>query len=411
MSGIGGLRGTGNWGTDERPKSFREGINFFNPNGTAALFGLTSKIGTKVVTDPEHSWWAEGQKLVRLLVNGALGTTDTVITVDSVDPTATTMGVNYGTATHLKEGDLLLVEPTADSATFNHELLEVVSVQSDTQFTVKRGAGGTTAAAIADNAFLTLLSSAYAEGTSAPRAVTRNPVKFFNYTQIFKDSYELTQTADKTEARTGPAWSNDKKRKAYDHARSIEMALFWGRKAEVTGDNGKPKRFTGGLREFIPSTNTTIFTPPVTVSTFLDALTPCFDFDTEAGNTRIGFAGNQAITELNKVLQSATNVRVNYDRKITLYGLDLVEFVLPRGRVLMYSHPLLSLHGLYKKSMFVLDFSNIKYMHLRGRDMNNFDDVQNKDEDVRRGFWLTECGLIVDLGGLTQAYLGNISAT
>jgi len=35
MSGIAGLRGTGDWGTDERPKSFREGILRFNPNGTA----------------------------------------------------------------------------------------------------------------------------------------------------------------------------------------------------------------------------------------------------------------------------------------------------------------------------------------------------------------------------------------
>ena len=47
MSGIAGLRGTGNWGTDERPKSFRESILFFSPNGTAAIFGLTAKAGKK----------------------------------------------------------------------------------------------------------------------------------------------------------------------------------------------------------------------------------------------------------------------------------------------------------------------------------------------------------------------------
>ena len=38
MFGIAGLRGTGDWGLDERPKSFREGILRFNPNGTAPIF-------------------------------------------------------------------------------------------------------------------------------------------------------------------------------------------------------------------------------------------------------------------------------------------------------------------------------------------------------------------------------------
>src|SRR5262245_5524920 len=130
MSGIAGLRGTGDWGTDERPKNFREGILRFNPNGTAPIFALTSKAGERSVDDPEYSWWCEGNVLIRLQVNGALGTSDTVVTVDSQDPTITTMGANLGTATNLKPGDILLVEPLADSATFTNELIEVDSVIS-----------------------------------------------------------------------------------------------------------------------------------------------------------------------------------------------------------------------------------------------------------------------------------------
>ena len=47
MSGVAGLRGSGDWGTDERPKNFREGILRFNPRGTAPIFALTSKAGSK----------------------------------------------------------------------------------------------------------------------------------------------------------------------------------------------------------------------------------------------------------------------------------------------------------------------------------------------------------------------------
>src|SRR6478672_4460864 len=156
---VAGLRGTGDFGTDERPKNFRQGILRYNPNGTAPIFALTSKAKKRTTNDPEFAWWAEGNLLVRLHVNGALGSGDTVVTVDSADPTSTTMTANWGTASNLKNGDIILVEPSADNATFNHELLEVDSVVSDTQFVVRRGAGGTTAASIANGANLTLIGS------------------------------------------------------------------------------------------------------------------------------------------------------------------------------------------------------------------------------------------------------------
>ena len=410
MSGVAGLRGTGDWGTDERPKNFREGILRFNPRGTAPIFALTSKAGERTVDDPEYNWWCEGNVLIRLQVNGALGSTDTLVTVDSADPTITTLGANLGTATNLKPGDILLVEPTSDNATFNHELIEVDNVLSDTQFNARRGAGGTTAASIADNVWLTVIGSAYAEGTGVPRAVSRNPIKNNNYIQIFKDTYELTGTADETMTRTNNGYQEDKKRKSFKHSSDIEWSIMFGRKAETTGDNGKPKRFTGGLREFIPSANVTVFASAVTPSSFLDALAPVFDFDTGAGDERIGFAGNQALIELSKIF--ASEVVFNVTGTVTNYGMDFTKFRLPNGTLMMKSHPLLSRHGLYKKSMFVLDFDAIKYTKQKGRPNGTpKDDVQAKDEDVRRGYIQSDAGLCVDYGGLTCAYLGNISST
>lgn len=411
MSGIQGLRGTGDWGTDERPKDFREGILRFNPNGTAPIFALSSKAGKRTVTDPEFSWWAEGNVLIRLQVNGALAAGDTLVTVDSVDPTATTLGANLGTATNLKPGDILLVEPATDSVTFNHELIEVDTVVSDTQFSVRRGAGGTTAATIANDIWLTVIGSAYAEGTGVPRAVTRNPIKYNNYIQIFKDTYELTGTADHTKTRTNNNYSEDKKRKMFKHSEDVELSILFGRKAETVGDNGKPKRFMGGLREFIPVANQTVFSAPVTPTLLLDALAPAFNFTTSgSGNERVLFAGNQALIELSKAF--ANEVVFNVNNTVKVYGMDFQEFVLPNGRVLMKSHPLLSIHGLYRKSAFVVDFASFKWVTLSGRPNGDAkDDVQAKDEDVRRGFWQTDGSIEIANGGLSMAYLGNISAT
>lgn len=407
MSGIAGLRGTGNWGTDERPKDFREGILWINPNGDSPIFALTGKAGKVIKKDPEFSWWSEAQNNVRLQVNGALASTDTVVTVDSPDPTGTTMGTAWGTATHLKAGDMLLVEPATDAATFDHEVVLVTAVLSDTQFQISRGFGGTTPAAIGNDLWLLLIGSAYAEGTAAPQAVTRNPTKFYNYMQIFKDSYELTGTADKTASRTGDPWSNDKKRKMFDHARGIEWSILFGRKSETTGANGKPLRTMGGIREFIPSSRVTVGV--ANVNAMMDALAPMFDFKMSGtDDTRIAFAGNTALLQIAKMIQNATNASIDIKENFRAWGMKFQEWTTPLGTVLVKSHPLLSAHPLYKSSMFVLDFNAIKYAHLSGRDTKSHDDVQAKDEDVRRGYVQTECSLEVHGGGLTLGYIGAI---
>jgi len=416
MAAIAGLRGTGDWGTGERPLDYRESILFFNSAGESPIFALSGRGGKRVVKDPEFHWWNEGNVLVRLRVSVTAAAADTLITVDSLDPDATTLGANWGTAGHLKPGDILMVEPATsatESSTFNPEMLEVDQVISDTQFAAKRGAGGSTPGSITATTFITLIGSSYAEGTGAPRAVTRNPIKFFNYTQIFKNTYELTGTADKTKARTGDPWSNDKKRKSFDHSRDIELSILFGRRFETVGDNGKPKRTFGGLRTFIPVSNTTIFTQFATsnagADALVDAIAPVFDFNTGAGDTRMMFVGNQAAITLGKIFNKVPNVVINNTERVKVYGVHFTELILPQGRVLVKTHPLMSRHGIYRNSAFVVDFDAFKWAPLEGRDTKVKDDVQTEDEDVRRGFLMTEGGIQVDYGGLTMAYLGNIN--
>lgn len=416
MSGVAGLRGSGNWGTDERPKNFREMIQFMSPNGNTPIFGLTSKAGKKVVDDPEFNFWVETQALVRLQVNGALTSAATTVVIDSADPSDTDLSKNYGTATHLKPGDILMVEPSSDNTTYAPEFVRVEAVDSNTSFRVTRGVGGSTAASISNDAYLMLVGSAYAEGTGAPRAVSRNPTKFNNYTQIFKDAYEISGTADQTTARTGSAWSNDKKRKMFDHARAIEMAMIFGQKSETTSstDNGKPIRYMGGLLQLIPTIRKTVLTGAVAFDgtsgrDLLTAVYKVFDFESPAGDTRIAFVGNAALNALNVKAAAVTNVRFNMDSTIKVYGTDFREFIMPQGRLLIRSHPLLNIQGgIYANSMFILDFDSIKYVAMKGRDTKSYDDVQNKDEDVRRGYVQTECSLMLDRGGLTCGYVGNI---
>lgn len=396
MPAVAGLRGTGDWATDERPKNFRETILFRQPNGMAPLTALLSKMGDESVDDPEFNWWEEQQTAIRV--------TETTGLAASAASTALTC--SGGGVLALVPGDMLLVEK-ADQATYDNEIVKVVSVLNDNSAQLQRGFAGTTVAAIAASTALTRIGNAYAEGSGPPNASTRNPTKLTNYCQIFKTSYELTKTAEATRTRTGDPVANDKKRKIFDHSVAMEFAFMFGVKNEGTGSNGKPERTTGGVRQFI-TTNRTVFSTTPTVTTFLSAVYPVFDYSSGAGDERIVLCGNGFLNALNLMVANSTNARINFGETIKVYGMNLQKYVLPQGVLYFKTHPLLNTHARYNYSAFVLDPSAMRYRYLKGRDTRFEDNIQNNGEDMRKGQWITEAGLEFR-HERTMAYLGNFT--
>lgn len=411
---IAGLRGTGDWGTDERPKNFREMILWLNPNGSAPLFALSSKASKETTNDPEFNWWSEPNDQIRLRVNGLLDNspaTQTVVVLGT-EPSTADLGLNWGSALSLKPGDLLLVEPATETLAFTHEILMVTGVASATQFTVTRAFAGTSIANIPDTSFLLRIGSAYSEGSSAPQATSRNPVKYNNLTQIFKDTYSITRTASKTHVRTGDPIKNDKKRKSFDHAAAIEYAMIFGKKSETVGANGKPLRTMDGIRRFVSSRTTTVWTGAQNLNALMDAVSPVFDYDSDAGDTRIAFCGNGALNRINKAIASASGqaaLNLNFSMPTKVYGMNFQELMFPQGRILLKTHPLFNKNSLFTNSMLIMDFSAVKWRPLVDSDTKFEDDIQTKREDLREGMWMTEAGIEVWHGGLTCGWIGGFN--
>jgi hypothetical protein len=166
-----------------------------------------------------------------------------------------------------------------------------------------------------------------------------------------------------------------------------------------------------GLRAQIPSANTYVYSSGTTWFDLLDRVYPVFDFDTPAGAERIAMVGNGALNALNKIIAADTTSDIQWGGVVKVYGMDLRELILPQGRLLLRSHPLLNRHGKYTNSMWILDFASINYVTLKGRDTKIKDNVQNADEDTKRGFIQTECSIELARGGLTCAYIGNVNYT
>jgi hypothetical protein len=395
---VAGLRGTGDWGTDERPKNFREMILWRAPNGQAPLTALMSKMATESVNDPEFSWWEEELNALRFTVNFTTGysTTDTSVVVTS----------NVTTAQDAVAGDVFLVEKALTTA-YDNEVVIVSSITDSSTIVLVRASCGTTAAPLLHGATLTKIGNVFAEGTGAPSASSRNPTKLYNYVQIFKTVYDLTNTAKGTKARTGDPMKNDKKRKMFDHSVAMEMAFLFGKRWEGTGANGKPMRTTGGLLYMMSqyaSSMITAFTTTPTETSFTDAVYKVFDYDSGGGDERIVFAGNGALNSLNRLAASQSRTRVNFDGIVDVYGMKLQRWVLPQGTLLIKSHPLFNTHSRFKNDMVLIDPSAMKYRPMR--DTTFKDNIQSPDADETKGQWLSEVG--VEIQHLkTMAWLSN----
>ena len=84
MAAIQGLRGTGQFTSDFRPKNYREMFTLLEPNGSAPLNALLSMTSSEGTDDPEYKNFRDELPDRKLSVNGAVASASTTaITVDA----------------------------------------------------------------------------------------------------------------------------------------------------------------------------------------------------------------------------------------------------------------------------------------------------------------------------------------
>ena len=91
------------------------------------------------------------------------------------------------------------------------------------------------------------------EGGPIPDAIAYDPLKFNNYTQIFRTPLEITRTARKTKLRTEDAYKEAKRESLELHSIEMEKAYLFGVRSESIGPNGQPERTTAGSDPYYSS--------------------------------------------------------------------------------------------------------------------------------------------------------------
>jgi hypothetical protein len=348
--------GMANATTDYVAKSFASMITRLMPNGQAPLFGMTSMLQEETAVQVEHGFFTKTMLFPSMNLDAAVaGAGDNTFTVAST--------------TNLLPGMLMRAESTG-------EIVIINQILSTTQVLVGRGIG-TSAGAIADNVNFYQVGNAFEESSIRPNALQINPVRITNLTQIFRNTWALSGSAQATQVIAGESLVAENRMDcAAFHAADIEKALFFGAKSQGTR-NGQPFRTMDGLLSIVgnianypPSyAAANVYTAAATTNyTQLEAmLDPVFNqvTDPKAGNQRVLFVGSEARKVLNNV--GRLNGTYNISDGQNSYGLQFSSFKIARGQFNMVEHPLFNSNADWARQAVAVDLSTFRLAYLGGR--------------------------------------------
>lgn len=384
-----GLRDTSGFTvTGQRPKNWREGTMLLYPNGMTPLTGLTSLMREESSDDPEFNWFEKIMADQRV----ALDTT--------INASETTMSCASG-ATQLKIGHLIYSEHSG-------EIMRVTSPAPtvDTAFEVVRGYSGTTAALITvgtHNPNLLVIGSAYEEGSSKPAGVAYDPTQQYNYTQIWRNTLEMTETARRTRLRTGDQVREAKREALQYHNIEMERAFFFGERWSGTL-NSKPVKTTEGFFGFMARrASARVVTAASNQVTFAWLEAQMKEIFNYGSTEKIAFLGNQAALVIQQAVRLATSVQYVLQQGQKEFGMNVSRLISPFGELVLKTHPLFNRitsdpsgsPSFYSVDSWVavMDMENIRYRYLTSRDTKFEGDQEVPGDDQMVGGYLTEAGI------------------
>jgi len=274
------------------------------------------------------------------------------------------------------------------------EIMRVSSVSSNT-LTVTRGEGGTTGAVLVHGDQLVIQSPSYAENSLSGDIRFDLTAFTYNYTQIVREPYGESRTSE------GTKYYNNAQ--SYDGSKALSLVSMmrkWNGTLWTGGrsiDTTNKFRTTGGVLGFIDGGNVMDVNQNLTRADF-EYFTRKMAF--AYNSTRktlftgsrlrekiVGWAGEKNITNNSGVL---SQFGLSVQSMMTSYGiLDIVYE--PYFDKMTTGNTPLNTYGV------VLDLPLLSIKYLSTGILRANDDIQENDRDGRKGEWLMEAGLCLNV--------------
>jgi hypothetical protein len=385
-----GTFNTTNLTQDLAAKSFAGMITRLMPNGSAPLFGMTSMLTSETAVATEHGFFTKTMLFPQFVLSANIAAGDTTLPVVST--------------ANLLPGMILQIDSTKENIIIN-------AVISAVQISVTRAVGSVSAQAALSAVAAYQVGNAYEESSLRPNSLIINPVRVTNLTQIFRNTWAISDTIRATMMIAGDTNVQESRQDcASFHAADIEKALFFGQKSQGTR-NGQPFRTMDGLINIVgnlsyypslyvtPNVNTAGSTTNYTqLEGFLD---PVFNqaTDPKVANERVMFVGGAAKRVLNNI--GRLNGTYFIADGQTSWGLQFSSFKTSRGSFRVIEHPLFNSNTSWAKMAVVVDLTTFRTAYLGDRKTQSKEfnqeqgDVSDNGIDAVGGTLTTEMTCVV----------------
>lgn len=347
-----------------------ETIAFLEPSANP-LVVLTKKLNTQVCHQPKFEWMDNNTDVRWTATSGA------------VTNVATTVPVTAGTGQYFAVDDL-----AKDVAT--GEVFRVTAVATD-NLTVVRGVGnGGSGIAMGSGDKILIVGNSSMQGSGAPAEKVVGVTPAYNYTQIFKTAFSITNTLDATTLYGMKELARLRKMAGIKHAKDLEYSFLFGTKNMDTS-GAQPVSTTEGIMTTLASNPNNASIPKTDADGVAQGklMTFCEKIFTYGGDTRTCLCSPDVLSWFATLANNKVQL-IQSDNDKTL-GLNVTRYATPHGILNLVLHPLL-VQG-YSGKLVALSTEDLYYRPLQGRDTKLSTNVQAPDEDGERDMYLTEAGV------------------
>lgn len=337
---------------DLAKKSFSAMITRIMPNGSAPLVGLSALLKEETAYQIEHGFYSKTMLFPSVQLSAQALVGDTTLNVVST--------------VNILAGMLLRSDTT-------NENILVTAVISPTQIAVQRAIGSVVPATIVISTNLWMVGNAYEESSLRPASLIIIPQRVTNNTQIFRNTWAVSETTRATMLIAGDTAVAESRRDcAAFHAVDIEKMFFFGQRFFGTRNNQPFHTSDGVISSVTQNVPGNISTLAATTNyTQLEAaLDPVFNQVTDPTSVgeRLMFVGGFARRVLHQIFR--LNGTYFIEDGQTSWGLQFDSFKIPRGRFNLVEHPLFNAYGQatsWAKMAVVLDLTTFNSAYMTGR--------------------------------------------
>lgn len=314
----------------ERVDSFANRIYKFGYAGTAPMLALSSGMARTQLKAKIVHWFEEEEYSGHVDITNNAGT-------------GTTLVLKSGT---VLPKSILFIESTGERM--------LVTATAGTSLTVQRGFAGTSITAI--NGSTTpvgayVIGSAFEEASDAPQPMLTVGAPMLNYSQIFRDSWANSRSAEKINWHTGDKVAKNKQDAIANHAKGIERALMFGAKSMFTVD-GQQDSTMDGLVNMIKTNVQTVADGELDLNTLIDFIATLFEYNVDGmPQERVAFCGNNVISVINKLILNRNEIRLTVGQ--TDYGLKTNVIRTAFGDLTLLTHPMFNASPVWRNNLLV----------------------------------------------------------